>query len=357
MATILVTGGAGFIGSHSVVQLQLAGHRCVVLDNFVNSHRTVLERIGAITGIPPALIEGDVRDAALLARAFAAYPIDCVVHFAGLKAVGESVREPARYYDNNVVGTLRMIEAMREAEVSRIVFSSSATVYGDPDFSPIPESAAFRPASPYGHSKAMVERVLTDVAHADAKWRVALLRYFNPVGAHASGTMGEDPSGVPNNLMPFVCQVAAGRRAQLSIYGNDYPTPDGTGVRDYIHVMDLADGHVAAVNALLGSASLAHDTSVLSNLLAVNLGTSAGVSVLELVTAFERVNRVTIPRQFVARRPGDVPAYFADAQLAERLLGWRATRSLDDMCRDSWNWQRQNPNGYQTAAPSPDVHG
>jgi UDP-glucose 4-epimerase len=356
MATILVTGGAGYIGSHSVVQLQRAGHRCVVLDSFSNSHRAVLDCIGAITGAPPALIEGDVRDASALAKAFGAYPIDCVVHFAGLKAVGESVAEPARYYDNNVVGTLRLLEAMREADVLRIVFSSSATVYGEPDFSPIPETAAFRPASPYGHSKAMVEQMLTDVARADARSRVALLRYFNPVGAHPNGTMGEDPAGIPNNLMPFVCQVAAGRRDQLSIFGNDYPTRDGTGVRDYIHVMDLADGHVAAVDALLGARPLI-GAAELANVLALNLGTSTGVSVLELIAAFERVNGVRIPHQFVPRRPGDVPEYFADAQLAERILGWRATRTLDDMCRDAWNWQRQNPDGYRTTTLASDGSG
>jgi UDP-glucose 4-epimerase len=338
MATILVTGGAGFIGSHSVVQLIGAGHQCVIVDNFVNSRREVLARIQAVAGVSPALAVGDVRDAAFLGEVFAKHQIDCVVHFAGLKAVGESVAYPAAYYDNNVSGTVSLIKAMRDAGVHRLVFSSSATVYGEPDFSPIPESADFRPASPYGHSKAMVEQILSDLAASHASWHVALLRYFNPVGAHPSGMMGEDPNGVPNNLMPFVCQVASGRRETLSIYGSDYPTRDGTGVRDYIHVMDLADGHVAAVNALLRDDAPSR--------IAVNLGTSQGVSVMELVQTFERVNRLVIPRQVVARRAGDVPEYFADCTLAREVLGWKAMRSLEDMCRDAWHWQRNNPKGY-----------
>lgn len=338
MPTILVTGGTGFIGSHTVVQMLRAGYECVILDNFCNSHAAVLGRIAGLAGKAPMLMEGDVRDPKLLQRVFTEHAIATVVHFAGLKAVGESVAQPARYYDNNVVGTLRLVEAMQQARVKRMVFSSSATVYGETDCSPIKESAPLRPASPYGRSKMIVESILSDVAAADPSWQVALLRYFNPVGAHPSGDMGEDPSGIPNNLMPFVCQVASGRRDKLSIYGNDYPTRDGTGVRDYIHVMDLADGHVAAVAHLLREKT--------GGVNAVNLGTSSGVSVLELLHAFERVNGLNIPHTFVARRPGDVCECFADSARATSLLGWRATRTLDDMCRDAWNWQQKNPQGY-----------
>ena len=335
---ILITGGAGFIGSHTVVELLAAGHDCVILDNLSNSHQAVVTRIASIAGKTPLLVVGDVRDEACLTKLFADHHIDAVIHFAGLKAVGESVAQPLRYYDNNVAGTNTLLRAMAAAEVKSIVFSSSATVYGEPDASPIPEHAAFRPASAYGKSKAMVESILTDLVASDTAWRVGLLRYFNPVGAHPSGSIGEDPSGIPNNLMPFVCQVAAGKRASLSIYGNDYPTADGTGVRDYIHVMDLAKGHVAALKYLARRDA--------ESLLIANLGTSQGHSVLDVVNTFERVNNVKIAHQFVARRPGDVPAYWADASYAERSLGWKATRSLDDMCRDAWNWQRLNPSGY-----------
>jgi UDP-glucose 4-epimerase len=338
MHKLLITGGAGFIGSHTVVELISAGFECVILDSLVNSHAAVVDRIATITGNTPLLFQGDVRDAACLDALFAAHKISAVIHFAGLKAVGESVREPQRYYDNNVNGTTSLLAAMAKAGVKTIVFSSSATVYGEPDFSPIPESAPFRPASPYGKSKAMVESILTDLTTADPAWRVALLRYFNPVGAHPSGIIGENPTGIPNNLMPFVCQVASGRLKTLSIFGNDYPTADGTGERDYIHVMDLAEGHLAALRYLVRSEA--------APLLIANLGTSRGHSVLDVVNTFSRVNGIPIPRQFVARRPGDVPAYWADATYAERTLGWRATRSLEDMCRDSWNWQKQNPQGY-----------
>ena len=338
MKKILITGGTGFIGSHTVVELTAAGFECVILDNLSNSHKAVVDRIHSITGIAPLLVVGDVRDEACLTKLFSVHAIDAVIHFAGLKAVGESVAQPLRYYDNNVNGTVTLLRAMAAANVNTIVFSSSATVYGDPDFSPIPESAPFRPASPYGQSKAMVESILTDLVVSDPQWRVGLLRYFNPVGAHTSGMIGEDPAGIPNNLMPFVCQVASGKRASLSIFGNDYPTADGTGVRDYIHVMDLAEGHVAALNYLA--------RNDVAPLLTANLGTSRGHSVLDVVKSFERVNGVTISHQFVARRPGDVPAYWADASYAERTLGWRATRSLDDMCRDAWNWQVNNPQGF-----------
>ena len=338
MKKILVTGGTGFIGSHTVVTLLAAGYECVILDNLSNSHAAVGARIASIAGKAPLLVVGDVRDDACLTKLFADHRIDAVIHFAGLKAVGESVAQPLRYYDNNVAGTNTLLRAMAAADIKTIVFSSSATVYGEPDYSPIPEHAPFRPASAYGKSKAMVESILTDLVASDTAWRVGLLRYFNPVGAHPSGSIGEDPSGIPNNLMPFVCQVAAGKRASLSIYGNDYPTADGTGVRDYIHVMDLAKGHVAALKYLARRDA--------ESLLIANLGTSQGHSVLDVVNTFERVNNVKIAHQFVARRPGDVPAYWADASYAERSLGWKATRSLEDMCRDAWNWQRQNPSGY-----------
>ncbi|MFN5028541.1 MAG: UDP-glucose 4-epimerase GalE [Burkholderiales bacterium] len=337
MQKILITGGTGFIGSHTVVELITAGYECLVLDSLVNSHPAVVDRIAAITGKTPLLVKGDVRDAACLDALFAAHTFSAVIHFAGLKAVGESVREPLRYYDNNVNGTTTLLAAMAKAGVKTIVFSSSATVYGEPDFSPIPESAPFRPASPYGKSKAMVESILTDLTIADPAWRAALLRYFNPVGAHPSGMMGEDPAGIPNNLMPFVCQVASGRLKTLSIFGNDYPTADGTGERDYIHVMDLAEGHLAALRYLARTDA--------SPLMIANLGTSRGHSVLDVVNTFSRINGMPIPHQFVARRPGDVPAYWADASYAEKTLGWKTTRSLEDMCRDSWNWQKQNPTG------------
>jgi UDP-glucose 4-epimerase len=341
MQKILITGGTGFIGSHTVVELSSAGYECVILDNLVNSHRVVIDRIKTITGVSPVFIEGDVRDANCLDALFVAHQISAVIHFAGLKAVGESVREPERYFDNNVNGSTTLLAAMSRAGVNTIVFSSSATVYGNPDFSPIPESAAFRPESPYGESKARVERILTDLAASNPSWRIALLRYFNPVGAHPSGLMGEDPSGIPNNLMPFVCQVASGKLAELSIFGDDYPTKDGTGERDYIHVMDLAAGHLAALSYL--SRPNAQPVS------AINLGTSTPYSVLDVVKTFERVNRLPIPHRIAPRRPGDVPAYWADASLAERMLGWKATRTLEDMCRDAWNWQRQNPRGYAGA--------
>ncbi|MCA2999824.1 MAG: UDP-glucose 4-epimerase GalE [Rhodocyclaceae bacterium] len=338
MQKILITGGTGFIGSHTVVQLESIGYECVILDSLANSRPAVVDRITKITGKTPVLVEGDVRDRACLDAVFAAHDIDSVIHFAGLKAVAESIREPLRYYDCNVSGTITLLSAMAKANVKTIVFSSSATVYGEPDFSPIPESAPFRPASPYGKSKAMVESILTDLTVSDPAWRVALLRYFNPVGAHPSGMMGEDPAGIPNNLMPFVCQVASGRHKTLNIFGNDYPTADGTAERDYIHVMDLAEGHLAALHYLVRSDA--------PRLTIANLGTSRGHSVLDVVTTFARVNNTPIPYQFVARRPGDVPAYWADATRAEQTLGWKATRSLEDMCRDSWNWQTQNPTGY-----------
>ena len=327
---ILVTGGAGFIGSHTCVALAQAGIPHLILDNFGNSRRSVLERLGRITGVQPLIVEGDVRDADLLARVFAQHPIDGVIHFAALKAVGESVREPLRYYDNNVAGTVALLRAMQAADVRTLVFSSSATVYGEPATVPIREDFPLSATNPYGWSKLMMEQVLADVDRAQpGQWRIARLRYLNPVGAHDSGLIGEDPQDVPGNLLPYVAQVAAGRRERLSVYGNDYPTPDGTGVRDYIHVTDLAEGHVAALRYLGSNPGL----------LTVNLGTGRPVSVLEMVRGFEKASGRTVPYQVVERRPGDVAACWADPSLAERLLGWRAQRDLAAMCADAWRWQ------------------
>lgn len=327
---ILVTGGAGFIGSHTCAALHAQGLPYVILDNFSNSRRSVLERLGRITGQVPQCVEGDVRDGQLLAQVLQDYGVTAVIHFAGLKAVGESVREPLRYYDTNVAGTVTLLAAMRATGVRTLVFSSSATVYGDPVSSPIREDFAMQPESPYGFSKYMAEQVLADVDRSEpGQWHIARLRYFNPVGAHASGWIGEDPQDVPNNLMPYVAQVAAGVRQELQIFGGDYPTPDGTGMRDYIHVSDLADGHVAALRYLRDHAGL----------LTVNLGSGVPVSVLEVVRAFERVSGQTIPYRVVARRPGDVAAYWADPAAAAQALQWRTQRSVDAMCADMWRWQ------------------
>ncbi|MGJ7493699.1 UDP-glucose 4-epimerase GalE [Variovorax sp. RT4R15] len=335
---ILVTGGAGFIGSHTCVALAAAGYTPLILDNLGNSDVRVLERLAAITGGTPAFVEGDVRDRALLDRLFRENVISGVIHFAGLKAVGDSVADPVRYYDNNVNGTLVLAAAMQAAGVKTLIFSSSATVYGDPERSPIPESAPCRPANPYGHSKRMVEQVLTDLQHAQPDWRVALLRYFNPVGAHESGLIGEHPQGKPNNLMPYVCQVAVGLRDRLAVHGGDYPTPDGTGVRDYVHVMDLAEGHVAALRHAARAPGL----------VTLNLGTGQGASVLDVVKAFERASGRAIAHEIGPRRPGDVPAYWGDPSLAQATLGWQARRGLDQMCADSWRWQQGNPKGYES---------
>lgn len=327
---ILVTGGAGFIGSHTCVALAAAGVPFLILDNFGNSRRSVLERIARITGAEPQCVEGDVRDAALLERLFQEHAITAVIHFAALKAVGESVREPLRYYDNNVAGTVVLLRAMQAAGVRTLVFSSSATVYGDPASLPIREDFPLSATNPYGWSKLMMEQVLADVdASEPGQWRIARLRYFNPVGAHESGLIGEDPQDVPNNLLPYVAQVAVGQREALSVYGDDYATPDGTGVRDYIHVCDLAEGHVAALRYL----------SDHPGLLTVNLGTGRPVSVLEMVRSFERASGRAVPYRVVARRPGDVAQCWADPALAEQLLGWRAERDLDRMCVDAWRWQ------------------
>lgn len=334
--TILVTGGAGFIGSHTCVALAAAGYAPLILDNLGNSDVRVLERLERITGTRPRFIEGDVRDRALLDNLFREHPVGGVIHFAGLKAVGDSVADPITYYENNVHGTFVLAAAMQAAGVRTLIFSSSATVYGDPDRSPIPEDAPLRPANPYGRSKLMVEEALSDLHRAHPAWRIALLRYFNPVGAHESGLIGEHPQGKPNNLMPFVSQVAVGLRDKLAVHGGDYPTPDGTGVRDYVHVMDLAEGHVAA---------LRHAESQ-PGLVTLNLGTGQGASVLDVVKAFERASGQSIAYEIGPRRPGDVPAYWGDPTLAQATLGWRASRGLDQMCADSWRWQQANPNGY-----------
>ena len=327
---VLVTGGAGYIGSHTCVALAAAGVQAIVLDNFSNSRRSVLDRVAAITGEAPTLLQGDVRDPDCLAKVFAEHPIGAVIHFAALKAVGESVREPLRYYDNNVAGTVTLLRAMQAAGVRTLVFSSSATVYGEPAILPIREDFPLAATNPYGWTKLMMEQVLADVDAAEpGAWRIARLRYFNPVGAHESGLIGEDPQDIPNNLLPYVAQVAAGQRDCLSVFGGDYATPDGTGVRDYIHVCDLADGHVAALRYL----------QVHPGLLTLNLGTGRPVSVLEMVSAFERASGHPVPYQIVPRRPGDVAQCWADPALAERMLGWRARHGVDRMCQDAWRWQ------------------
>ncbi|OHC65036.1 MAG: UDP-glucose 4-epimerase GalE [Rhodocyclales bacterium GWA2_65_19] len=334
---ILLTGGAGYIGLHTAAVLIEAGQQVVLFDNFSNSKPLAVQRLESIVGRAVPCVNGDVRSRQDMDGVFDQHPIAAVVHFAGLKSVSESGAQPLRYYDNNVVGTLVLLEAMRRAEVKRIVFSSSACVYGEPDSSPIPETAALRPANTYGRTKLMVEEILRDLQVAAPNWSVALLRYFNPVGAHPSGLIGEDPNGIPNNLMPFVTQVAVGRLPELQVFGGDYPTPDGSGVRDYIHVMDLADGHRAALDWALGDPC---------QVLTANLGTGQGYSVLDLLRSFEKACGRAIPHRIVARRPGDVPAYWGDPALAARQLGWAARRTLDDMCRDSWNWQSRNPQGF-----------
>lgn len=336
MAKILVTGGAGYIGSHTCVELLNAGYEIVVIDNYCNSKPEAIKRIHKITAKSVTMIEGDVCDKLLLKDVFTQHAISAVIHFAGLKSVGESVANPIKYYDNNLVSTLKLLEIMTEYDVKNIVFSSSATVYGVSDNRPILESATLGPSNPYGHTKRMLEQVLQDLSAADPSWNIALLRYFNPVGAHASGLIGEDPNGVPNNLMPYISQVAIGKLRELNVFGNDYPTLDGTGVRDYIHVVDLALGHLAALNALKKTPGL----------LTVNLGAGRGYSVLELVSMFESVTGKSVPYNIVGRRAGDVAISFADASAAKKLLGWQTTKTLEDICRDAWNWQSQNPQGY-----------
>lgn len=333
---VLVTGGAGYIGSITCVQLIQAGHRPVILDSLVNAKASVLDRIESLTGQRPVLIKADVRDRQVVLQTLREHGVDAVIHFAGLKAVGDSVAQPLRYYENNVQGSLVLLDAMCEAGVRTLVFSSSATVYAQSQHMPLRESSPKGPASPYGRSKWMVENMLADVVASDCTWSITVLRYFNPVGAHPSGLMGEDPQGVPNNLMPYIAQVAVGRRPFLQVFGRDYPTADGTGVRDYIHVMDLADGHVAALRH--AHAQAGHHV--------FNLGSGQGHSVLEMLTAFEQACGTALPCQFAPRRPGDLAAFWADASHAERVLGWRVQRSLNDMCADTWRWQSLNPMGY-----------
>lgn len=337
MPRILVTGGAGYIGSHTVVQLLEAGMQVVILDNFCNSKREVIKRIERITHKRPDLVYGDIRNRSLLKAVFKTQQIDSVIHFAGLKSVGESVAKPLEYYDNNVAGSLVLFEEMAKACVKSLVFSSSATVYGDPASVPITEDLPLKTTNPYGQSKLMVEDILRDLYKSDNSWKIALLRYFNPVGAHESGLIGEDPAGIPNNLMPFVAQVAVGKREKLAVFGNDYPTPDGTGVRDYIHVDDLASGHLAAIGALNRHGGL----------LTVNLGTGRGYSVLEMIKAFETASGKKITFQIVDRRPGDIAECYANPTQAKELLDWSAQHDIDRMCVDAWRWQSMNPLGYR----------
>lgn len=338
--TILVTGGAGYIGSHTCIALCAAGYDILVLDNLCNSSLESIRRAERLTGQAIRFLEGDIRDAHRLSHCFQRFDIEAVIHFAGLKAVGDSTTQPLSYYENNVAGTLTLLQAMEQANCRQLVFSSSATVYGDPDTVPIVETAPLRATNPYGQTKLMIETILQDLSRSDERWRIALLRYFNPVGAHPSGQMGEDPKGVPTNLVPYMTQVAVGRLEQLSIFGNDYDTTDGTGVRDYIHVLDLAEGHVKALAHLSEQAPCE----------AYNLGTGVGYSVLDLVRSFRAVTGIDIPYVFSDRRPGDIARCFACPTKAMLKLGWQATRSLDDMMRDAWRWQTANPDGYAQAA-------
>lgn len=341
--SILVTGGAGYIGSHACVALLEAGYRLVVLDNLCNSHPLALERVQQITGKQLVFERGDIRDRSMLDSLFARHSIDAVMHFAGLKAVGESCRQPLLYYENNVSGTINLLQAMQKAAVRRLIFSSSATVYGFPDNMPVNEATPLAAYNPYGRTKQMIELMLGDLCGADSTegWQVALLRYFNPAGAHESGLIGEDPEGIPNNLLPYVAQVAAGRREWLPVFGDDYPTPDGTGVRDYIHVQDLVDGHLLALQKLLG---LANGEAFCR---AYNLGTGKGYSVIEMVKTFEQVNGVKVPYRIMPRREGDVASCWADVARASEELGWKAKKDLAVMLADSWHWQRNNPCGYR----------
>ena len=335
--SILVTGGAGYIGSHTTLALLEAGHDVIVLDNLANSSLESLRRVEKICGKAATFIEGDIRDRELLDSIFARYPIEAVLHFAGLKAVGESVQLPLHYYENNVSGSVVLFQAMAAANVFNLVFSSSATVYGEPKEMPISEDCPTGiPTNPYGRSKLMVEEILRDLALSESRWSIALLRYFNPVGAHHSGLIGEDPNGIPNNLLPYISQVAVGKLKQLSVYGNDYPTIDGTGVRDYIHVVDLANGHLKALNAIIQSQGV-HIW---------NLGTGQGYSVLQMIKAFEKAAQAQVPYAVVSRRTGDIAECWADPKKAAQELGWKAEHSLDDIMLDTWRWQKSNPNGF-----------
>ncbi|HEL2401671.1 TPA: UDP-glucose 4-epimerase GalE [Streptococcus suis] len=335
--SILVTGGAGYIGSHTVVELLKLGKEVVIVDNLSNSSILVLDRIETITGKRPTFYELDVADKVALREVFEKENIEAAIHFAGYKAVGESVEKPVMYYENNIMSTLALVEVMAEFGVKKIVFSSSATVYGLNNPSPLVETMPTSATNPYGYTKVMLEQILRDVEVADKEWSVALLRYFNPIGAHESGLIGEDPAGIPNNLMPFVAQVAVGKRPELSVFGNDYDTVDGTGVRDYIHVIDLALGHIKALEKI----------STTAGVHTYNLGSGQGTSVLELVQAFEKVNGVPVPYKIVDRRPGDVATCYANADKALAELNWKTEKTIEDMCRDTWNWQSKNPNGYE----------
>ena len=334
---VLVTGGAGYIGSHTVVELLDAGYEVVVVDNLSNSSEESLRRVREITGKELTFYPFDVRDRAKLEEVFKAHAIDWVIHFAGLKAVGESVEKPVLYYDNNLISTIVLLETMAKYGVKNFVFSSSATVYGEPERLPLDEECRLSTTNPYGTTKLMQEQILKDLYRADTGWNIALLRYFNPVGAHASGRIGEDPKGIPNNLMPYVAQVASGKLQKIGVFGNDYPTPDGTGVRDYIHVVDLARGHVAAIEKLKEPGVHIY-----------NLGTGKGYSVLDMIHAFEKACGKKLPYEIRPRRAGDVPACYATSAKAEKELGWKAQYDLEDMCRDQWNWQKNNPNGYES---------
>jgi UDP-glucose 4-epimerase len=339
MSTILVTGGAGYIGSHTVLELLQAGHQVVVVDNLANSSRESLRRVEALTGRQVEFHHLDLLDRLGLERVFAAQPVDAVIHFAGLKAVGESTQKPLWYYHNNLTGTLHLLDVMRARGCRKLVFSSSATVYGDPERVPLTEECALRTTNPYGHTKLIIEDMCRSLVQSEPGWSIALLRYFNPVGAHDSGRIGEDPQGIPNNLMPFIMQVAVGRRPHLSVFGNDWPTPDGTGVRDYIHVVDLARGHLAAIDAL----------PRLPGATAINLGTGKGYSVLDVLRAASQAVGRDIPYQFVPRRPGDIAACYAEPIRAKQLLGWEARFGIERMCADHWRWQSENPQGYTGA--------
>jgi UDP-glucose 4-epimerase len=332
---ILVTGGAGYIGSHTCVELLNAGHELVVFDNFCNSHPEALARVEKITGRKLNVVKGDIRDQGALEEAIRRFNCTAVIHFAGLKAVGESVEKPLDYYDNNVIGTHRLLQAMANCGVKTLVFSSSATVYGEPKFLPLTEDHPLSATNPYGRTKLVIEEMLRDLYRADPSWCIGILRYFNPVGAHESGLIGEDPQGIPNNLMPFVAQVAIGRRECLKVWGNDYPTSDGTGIRDYIHVVDLAIGHLKALARLSEPQCIA-----------VNLGTGQGYSVLDVINAFAKASNRPVPYEFAPRRPGDVAACYADPSLADSQLGWKAARGLNAMCIDAWHWQLNNPTGF-----------
>ena len=335
---ILVTGGTGYIGSHTVIELLSAGHSVVVVDNLSNSSPVSLDRVAVISGQTIPFYRADIRDRDALEAVFREHSFDCCIHFAGLKSVGESLAKPWEYYENNIGGTLVLLDVMRRHGCKNIIFSSSATVYGEPAVIPITEDCPKRHCTnPYGQTKSMLEEILSDVQRADPAWNVVLLRYFNPIGAHPSGLIGEDPGGIPNNLMPYITQVAVGRLPQLRIFGDDYDTPDGTGVRDFIHVVDLAKGHVAALKAIREGCGTA----------VYNLGTGRGYSVLDMVKAFEAANGVPIPYAVAPRRTGDVASCWSDPSKAERELGWKAEKGIEDMCRDSWNWQQHNPNGYR----------